>query len=143
ASGEVLLRGGTLNPKVLKEYDIAGPCFALEIELSALATSLKKPQSYVPLPKFPEAWRDIALVVPDAITSAEVILAVEEKGKPHLKHIELFDLYRGANLPAGVRSLAYRLHFQADDKTLTDKEVSDKMAQIVELLKERYSIALR
>jgi len=83
------------------------------------------------------------MVVPDAITSAQVISAVEEKGKPHLKQIELFDLYRGKNLPEGVRSLAYRLRFQADDKTLTDKEVSDKMAQIVELLKERYSIALR
>src|SRR5665213_1522989 len=140
ASGKVLLWGGALNPKVLKEYDIAGPCFALEMELSALAAASKKPQSYVPLPKFPEAWRDIALVVPDAITSAQVIFAVEEKGKPHLKQIELFDLYLGANLPAGVRSLAYRLYFQADDKTLTDKEVSDKMAQIVELLKERYSI---
>ena len=107
------------------------------------AAAPKKAQSYIPLPKFPEAWRDIAMVVPDAITSAQVISAVEEKGKPHLKQIELFDLYRGKNLPEGVRSLAYRLRFQADDKTLTDKEVSDKMAQIVELLKERYSIALR
>jgi phenylalanyl-tRNA synthetase beta chain len=143
ASGSVLLSGGAMNPKVLKEFDITGPCFALEIELSALAAAQKKAQSYIPLPKFPEAWRDIAMVVPDAITSAQVISAVEEKGKPHLKQIELFDLYRGKNLPEGVRSLAYRLHFQADDKTLTDKEVSDKMAQIVELLKERYSIALR
>ena len=143
ASGSVLLSGGALNPKVLKEFDITVPCFALEIELSALAAAPKKAQSYIPLPKFPEAWRDIAMVVPDAITSAQVISAVEEKGKPHLKQIELFDLYRGKNLPEGVRSLAYRLRFQADDKTLTDKEVSDKMAQIVELLKERYSIALR
>jgi len=143
STGTVLLWGGALNPKVLKEYEMNGPCFALEIELSALASAAKKPQSYVALPKFPEAWRDIALVVPDAVTSTQVISAVEEQGKPLLKQVELFDLYRGKNLPEGVRSLAYRLRFQADDKTLTDKEVSDKMNQIVELLKERFSIALR
>jgi phenylalanyl-tRNA synthetase beta chain len=72
-SGKVLLCGGALNPKVLKEYDIAGPCFALEIELSALAAATQKAQSYTPLPKFPEAWRDIAMVVPDTITSAQVM----------------------------------------------------------------------
>jgi len=82
-------------------------------------------------------------MVPDAITSSQIISAVEEQGKPLLKQVELFDLFRGKNLPEGVRSLAYRLRFQADDKTLTDKEVSDKMTQITELLKERYSIALR
>ncbi|HTA76488.1 MAG TPA: phenylalanine--tRNA ligase subunit beta [bacterium] len=143
STGALLLWGGALNPKVLKEYEIAGPCFALEVELTALAAASHKAASYVPLPKFPEAWRDIALMVPDAVTSSQIISAVEEQGKPLLKQVELFDLYRGKNLPEGVRSLAYRLRFQADDKTLTDKDVSDKMTQITELLKERYSIALR
>jgi phenylalanyl-tRNA synthetase beta chain len=143
STGMTLLWGGALNPKVLKEYGIDSPCFSLEIELSALASAPQKTQSYSPLPKFPEAWRDIALVVPDHITSVQVISAVEEQGKPYLKHMELFDLYRGASLPPGVRSLAYRLHFRSDDKTLTDKEVSDKMTQILDSLKARYSIALR
>ncbi len=143
AAGRVILTGGALNPKVLKEYDVNAPCFALEVELAVLAATPKKRQSYMALPKFPEAWRDIALVVPEGVTAAQIVAAVEEQGKPLLKQVELFDLYKGPNLPAGMRSLAYRLSFRADDKTLTDKEVSDKITQIVEHLKTRYAIALR
>jgi phenylalanyl-tRNA synthetase beta chain len=141
--GELLLWGGSLNRKVLKEYDISAPCFALEIEPAVLARASKKQRSFTALPKFPAAWRDIALVVPDGVTSEQVVTAVEEQGLPLLKQVRLFDLYKGPNLPAGMRSLAYRLRFLNEERTMTDKEVTDKVAQIVEHLKARYSIVQR
>ena len=143
SKGELLLWGGALSPKALKEYDISGPCQALEIDLEVLDHTAVKPLSFKPLPKFPSAWRDIAVVVPDGVTSAQVLASIEEQGKPQLKQVLLFDLYRGPNLPPGVRSLAYRLHFQNEERTLTDQEVTDKMALILEHLKTRYAIALR
>ncbi len=141
--GEVLLSGGALHPKVLKEYDIAVPCLALEIEVAALKNAARQVPSYSPLPKFPAAWRDIALVVPDGVTSEQVVAAIEECGKPELKKVELFDLYRGPHLPSGFRSLAYRMQFLHKERTLTDQEVAQKVSRIVEELKSRYSIALR
>lgn len=82
-------------------------------------------------------------MVPDGVSSAEVMEAIEAQGKPELKQVLLFDLYRGPNLAAGFRSLAYRLLFQAEERTLNDQEVTDKVAKIVDHLKTRFSIALR
>ncbi|HJT23603.1 MAG TPA: phenylalanine--tRNA ligase subunit beta, partial [bacterium] len=141
--GELLLNGGGIHPKVLKEYDIAASCLALEIEVAALKNAARKALSYSPLPKFPAAWRDIALVVPDGVTSEQVLAAIEECGKPELKKVQLFDLYRGPHLPSGFRSLAYRMQFLNEERTLTDQEVAQKVSRIVEELKSRYSIALR
>ena len=141
--GELLLTGGTIHTKVLKEYDISVPCLALEIEVAALKNSAQKSLSYSALPKFPAAWRDIALVVPDGVTSEQILAAIEECGKPELKKVNLFDLYRGPNLPSGFRSLAYRMQFLNEERTLTDQEVAQKVTRIVEELKSRYSIALR
>ncbi len=141
--GETLLWGGALHPKVLKEYDISVPCFALEVELEALGRAGRIPASFSQLPKFPSAWRDIALVVPDGVSSGEVMESIEAQGKPELRQVQLFDLYRGPNVAAGSRSLAYRLLFQNEERTLTDQEVTDKVSRIVDHLKTRFSIALR
>jgi len=132
-----------LSPKVLKEFDISGPCQALEVDLETWGRTPSRPLSFKALPKFPAAWRDIALVVPDGVTSGQVLAAIEEQGRPELKKVRLFDLYRGPHLPPGVRSLAYRLHFLNEERTLTDQEVTDKVSRVVEHLKKRYAIALR
>jgi phenylalanyl-tRNA synthetase beta chain len=143
SKSELLMAGGAIHPKVLKEYDINLPCLALEIEIVALKRAAHQGLSYSPLPKFPAAWRDIALVVPDGVTSEQVLAAIVGCGKPELKKVHLFDLYRGPNLPSGFRSLAYRMQFLNEERTLTDQEVAQKVSLIVEELKSRYSIALR
>ena len=141
--GETVMRGGALHPKVLKEYDLSTPCFALEVEVEALGRAQRHSLSYRPLPKFPGALRDIALVVPDGVTSEEVLGIIEECGKPDLKKAHLFDLYKGPHLSEGHRSLAYRLQFLNEERTLTDQEVAQKVALILEKLKSRFSIVLR
>ncbi|HET9870761.1 MAG TPA: phenylalanine--tRNA ligase subunit beta [bacterium] len=141
--GGVLLQGGALHPKALKAYDIHVPCFALELDLSTLAAAPLLPLDYEPLPKFPAAWRDIALVVPDGVTSGQVVEAIRSQGGAELREVLLFDLYRGPHVAPGHRSLAYRLLFQDPERTLTDEEVAGKVSKIVEALKTRYAIALR
>jgi phenylalanyl-tRNA synthetase beta chain len=141
--GQLLARGGALHPKVLKEYDISVPAFALEMEPQAFQQAAHVSKSYHPLPKFPAAWRDIALMVPDGVTSNQVLTAIEDMGKPDLKKVYLFDLYRGPHLSPGIRSLAYRMQFLNEERTLTDQEVAQKVSRIVDGLKLRYSIAIR
>jgi phenylalanyl-tRNA synthetase beta chain len=143
SQNRLLLKGGAIHPRVLKEYDISAPCFALEVDLDSLALIPKASNNYKPLPKFPGAWRDIALVVPDGVTSEQVMQAIESQGGDELKKVWLFDLYRGTHVAPGHRSLAYRLQFQNVERTLTDQELTEKVSKITEDLKMRYSIALR
>ncbi|HVM33036.1 MAG TPA: phenylalanine--tRNA ligase subunit beta [bacterium] len=141
--GRRLAKGGAIHPKVLKAYDLPGACFALELDLESLSQSPLRSLDYNPLPKFPAAWRDVALVVPDGVTSGQILQAIESQGGAELKKAWLFDLYRGPHVAPGHRSLAYRLLFQNPERTMTDEEVAGKVSKIVEDLKTRYSIVLR
>jgi phenylalanyl-tRNA synthetase beta chain len=141
--GQIFFWGGAIDPKVKKAYDVNGSCWALEVELDACWEAARKSIQTTSLPKFPSARRDLALVVPDEHQAAEIEASVRENGGNTLIGVECFDLYRGKNLPAGRRSLAYRLVFQAPDRTLTDAEVNDRVAKIVETLQSRYGVALR
>jgi phenylalanyl-tRNA synthetase beta chain len=141
--GQVFLWGGALHPRVLKNLNISAPCFALELDFTGLSGAAVNPPAFSALPKFPEAWRDIALVVPDGVTSDEVLTAIGSQNTPALKKTTLFDLYRGPNVPAGTRSLAFRLRFQDTERTLTDAEIAGQVARILDHLKTRYSIVIR
>ena len=95
------------------------------------------------LPPFPAVERDLALVVPDRLTAAQIEGAIRERGGALLADISLFDLYRGKGIPEGSRSLAYRLRFQSPDRTLTDDEVDREMARAVDHLREAMGVERR
>jgi phenylalanyl-tRNA synthetase beta chain len=75
--------------------------------------------------------RDLALVFPDAMEAARVEAALRKAGGALLEDLQLFDVYRGAPLAAGTKSLAYALRFRAPDRTLTDDEVVALCGQMV------------
>jgi phenylalanyl-tRNA synthetase beta chain len=93
------------------------------------------------LPVTPPVERDLALVLPDGVTAAQVSTAVREAGKPLLEDVVLFDEYRGSGL--GGRSLAWRLWFRAPDRTLRDEEVDQAIAGVLRALKERLGVVRR
>jgi phenylalanyl-tRNA synthetase beta chain len=113
-SGNLLAWGGMLSPLVLRNFGLEGPVAALEIDLTAFGRFSARWNPYRPLPRFPEAWRDIALVVPDGVTSAQVGEGVEASKPPFLVSMALFDQYRGPGVPEGSRSLAFRLRFHCN-----------------------------
>ena len=144
ASGEILLKGGSVDPKVLKAYELDGiPCFAIEADLIRLASTPHRETAFSPLPKFPSSWRDLALVVPETVSHEQVTDVLRSEGGVELRDLTLFDLYRGPHVPEGHRSLAYRLNFRNNERTMTDEEVSGKIALILATLKKRFSIAPR
>ena len=87
------------------------------------------------MPRFPAALRDIAVVVEEAIPAERVAAEIRAAGGDLLRGVRLFDLYRGDSIPAGTKSLAYALTYQADDRTLTDKEVDKAHKKIEDRLK--------
>ena len=117
--------------------------FALEVELGPLieAARLERPAGRVP--RFPAAFRDIAVVVPSSVRYDEVKRAIGESGGPLLERTTLFDLYTGKQVEAGCRSLAFSLAFRSPERTLTDCEVDAAVAAVLRVLSDRFGAKVR
>ena len=87
------------------------------------------------MPRFPPALRDIALILPEDTTAERVLVEIRAAGGDLLRGVRLFDLYRGDSIPAATKSFAFALTYQADDRTLTDKEVDKAHKKIEDRLK--------
>ena len=93
---------------------------------------------YEDVTSFPEVREDLAVVVPDRVTAAEVLDVVRRSGAPLLAAVEVFDVYRDPDrLGAGNYSLALRLSYRAPDRTLTDEEVAERRGRIVAALADQ------
>lgn len=135
-NNKVIGRIGELHPKVAEVYGLAGrTVLVADIDLDLLRDARPTRYSYRPVPRFPAALRDIALVVEECITAERVASEIRAAGGDLLGDVRLFDLYRGENIGAGKKSLAYALSYQADDRTLTDKEVDKAHKKIEDRLK--------
>ncbi len=124
---------GELHPLVADEWDLGEVVAGFELDLDAVA--LPEPPTYTDLISFPEVREDLAVVVADTVTAAQVLAAVRRAGRPLLAASEVFDVYRDLErLGAGQVSLALRLTYRAADRTLTDAEVASQRAGIVRAL---------
>jgi phenylalanyl-tRNA synthetase beta chain len=138
----VLAEYGEVALHVRAIFDIPGPVFAAVISLDAVAALPLVPPRFRPLPRFPSVQRDLAFVMPagDVPGAVDVEETIRAQAGPLLRHISLFDLFR---LPDGRRSLAWRLTFQADDRTLTDGEVNAINERVAERVCQRFTITRR
>jgi phenylalanyl-tRNA synthetase beta chain len=116
----------------------SAPLLGFEVEVEVWR---RNPVTYNMLPVTPPVERDLALVLPEGVTAAQVGEVVRQAGRPLLEDVALFDEYRGGGL-AG-RSLAWRLWFRATDRTLRDEEVDQAIAGVLRALKERLGVVRR
>ena len=140
--GDVLGWGGQLPSGAVDAPAWAAPVWAIELELPGVPGARPR-VTHQPLPSFPAVERDPALLVPDGVPSARVVGAIRTWGGEHLEDVEVFDLYRGAGVPEGTRSLAYRLRFQSAARTLTDDEVDRALAVVAERLERDLGARVR
>jgi phenylalanyl-tRNA synthetase beta chain len=113
---------GELHPKVVEAYGLPARACAMELDLDLLGLV----GTPVPAPRvspYPPAKEDVALVVDARVPVAEVEAALRDGAGELLESVRLFDIYTGAQIPEGTRSLAFALRFRASDRTLTDSEV--------------------
>ena len=134
---------GEVSARVREAYDLDAPVFAAGIALGVLAARPAAVPRYAPLPRFPAVQRDLALVVADDVTVAQVEAAIRGMDIPWLARVQLFDVYSGSQVGAGRRSLAFGLTFQAPDRTLTDAEVNEQHARVVRELGRRFGAEVR
>ncbi|AWB81976.1 phenylalanine--tRNA ligase subunit beta [Corynebacterium yudongzhengii] len=138
---EVVGYAGELHPQVLENLGLPERTCAMELNLDAVPASTSLPAPV--LSSFPALHQDIALVV-DEDTPAETVRRIVEKGAGDLvESVELFDIFRGEQLGEGKKSLALKLLFRADDRTLTDEEANEHRLAAAELAEKELGATMR
>ena len=139
--GTIVAEFGEIAPDVRERFDLAAPVFAAVVALDALSGASVPAVRYQTLPRYPAVQRDLAFTIDDAsLDAATVEHTLRAEAGPLLRALGIFDVFR---LPDGRRSVAWRLTFQADDRTLTDDEVNALRERIVRTLTGRFPITLR
>lgn len=135
---------GEAGKDVRRAWDLPGelPVFLAELDLSAQERSAG-PRVYRPLPRHPGASRDLAFVAPAGVRHADLAGTIVATGGDLLEECRLFDVYEGAPLAKGERSLAFTLVFRAPDRSLTNDEVDAQVARIVETVRTRHGARIR
>jgi len=148
-SGELIVAGvvagwfGELALGPQEGYDLADPVYLAELSLDRLGALPPRRVRYRALPRFPAVQRDVAFVMPQELTVEDVEREIRRQGGALLRSVALFDVYEGKGIDPGMRSVAWTLLFQADDRTLTDPEVNALHRAIVEAVKSRFRIDVR
>jgi phenylalanyl-tRNA synthetase beta chain len=132
---------GQVHPRVAAAFDIEQDVYLFEVNLDALVPQMGKPRLYQPLSRFPAVEEDIAIVVDEGVTAAQVQAIIESF--PLVQRAALFDVYTEAPVPAGKKSLAYSVAYQSLDHTLSEAEVNRERRRILDRLKGQVGAVLR
>ncbi|MCM8794399.1 MAG: phenylalanine--tRNA ligase subunit beta [Candidatus Omnitrophica bacterium] len=136
---------GLIDPAVAGAFEIpAGfPVAYAELDMELFAKVAQDPLMVRPLAKVAPVARDMAVLLPERSVYENLVSVIEEAGRPLLKSVQLFDLYKGKQVPAGKISLAFRLHYADADRTLTDEEIAAAHAAITRAVQEKCGAVLR
>jgi phenylalanyl-tRNA synthetase beta chain len=133
---------GELQGEIGDKLDLEGQIYAFNLDFAALCQAAVIPL-FAPLPRYPAVYRDIALVLPEAVPAARVAEALYAHGRPWLVAARLFDVYVGDPVPSGKRSLAFRLSYRDPERTLTDDLINAHHQTLVTALAQELGAELR
>ena len=143
ASGSALGVVGEIDPDVLGDLGIAARVGLLELDLRRLLAEPRRSEQALPVSRYPSSEIDLAFAVPEAVAAADVETGLRKAAGELLERLTLFDVYHGAGLPDGFRSLAFRLRFTAHDRTLTDGEVAGIRQACIDAVTAAHGASLR
>ena len=127
---------GQIHPAVAEAFGLSGEVYCAEISYPLLYASRAAEHVYKPLPKYPAATRDLALLCSEDVYSGEIEKVIRKAGGKNLESVSLFDVYTGRQVKEGYKSLAYALSFRRDDSTMSDEETDRLIENILAALEE-------
>jgi len=133
---------GEVHPQVRKNYEIDERAYVCVMDMPSIYPLATFERKFVGIPKYPAMTRDISMVVPKNVTNAEIEAVISQRGGKILESCVLFDIYEGAPILPGFKSMAYNLTFRHADKTLGEEEVGAAMKKILNGLQDK-GITLR
>ena len=134
---------GELHPDVIENYNLGERVYVAEIDIDTVFENLNLTKSYNPLPKYPSTSRDIALIVKDEVFVKQIEDIIKANGEDLVESYKLFDVYKGAQIEDGHKSIAYSITYRSKDKTLTDEDVAKVHDKILSELSEKLNANLR
>ncbi len=139
---------GEIHPQIKEQYDWPAtykdvPILAADLDVDVLLDLVPTLYETRPVPEFPPVLEDLAVVVEESLPAGRVAELIRQAGGKVVADVRLFDVYRGERIGAGKKSLAYRITYQAADKTLSDQDVAGIRARIVRRLEQELGAALR
>ena len=133
---------GQIHPTVASEYGIDVPVYCGEIDFDMLYDFKASDKTFKPLPKYPAVTRDLALICDENAYSANIEVKIIKLAGKCLENIKVFDVYKGAQVEQGKKSIAYALTLRSEEKTLQDTEIDEIMSKVIKGL-EKDGITLR
>ena len=143
-SGQVHIGSfGEIHPTVQENYGIEKPLYYFEINFEKLLSLCTEVTSVSPPPRFPDTFRDIAMLVQDEIETGVVLDCIRGNKIKEMENVELFDLYKGSGIPEGHKSIAVRVRYRSPERTLTDEEVNRYQEQVVQSVLKKINVTIR
>jgi phenylalanyl-tRNA synthetase beta chain len=148
-SADVIVNGqkigyfGQINPVVAEKLGIDKPVYAGEIYYDKLITLFNSKIVFKPISKFPSVERDIAILVDEDVTCSSIIDCIKEVCDQRLETVKLFDIYQGAQVEKGKKSMAFNLLFLSNERTLSVEEVDELTSKILKNLSDKLGAELR
>ncbi|NYC93701.1 phenylalanyl-tRNA synthetase beta subunit [Clostridium acetobutylicum] len=134
---------GEVHPDVCENYEVEERCYVAEIDLDLLLENVSLSRKYKALPKFPTVTRDISVLVDEDILVQEIENVIKRQGGTILESLNLFDVYKGKQVPQGKKSVSYALTYRDENKTLTDKDVEKIQNKVIKTLEHVLGAELR
>jgi phenylalanyl-tRNA synthetase beta chain len=142
-NGHVVGSLGELHPDVAAHYDLPAGVYLADLDMEAFLEYAQLTPRFTPVPRYPAVRRDVALLLARPVPSSEVVAVIRSAGGALLEEVRLFDVYEGAPVPAGERSLAFALTFRSPDRTLAADEVEARLTAIRDALRARLRAKIR
>lgn len=140
---DVIATVGEVHPGVLAAFGITKKMYIFEMDVATLMKYTATNFKYQLLPKYPAISRDLAMLVAEDVNASAIEKVIVQNAGKFLKDIRLFDVYQGAQIEKGQKSLAFSLQFQSAAKTLTDEEVEGPFNEILKKVEETFQAKLR
>lgn len=133
---------GQMHPLLAEKWDLH-ETYIFDIDMDRCLENYEPNAGYEPIPKYPSIERDIAFIMDESIEAGIIQAGIEKVGAPLVKHVHIFDVYQGENLPDDKKSVAYRLVYRDNEKTLTDEEIDASYQQIIKTINASYGTYVR
>jgi len=134
---------GEVDPGVLESFDLKGPVYLFDIDFDLLMEKTVSVKKFQPLPRFPAINRDLAIVVSDSVAAQDLLDYLDEHRPQYAESITLFDQYRGTQLAKGRKSLAFRITYRSEERSLTDLEVNEIHTDLSQKVVDAFEAQLR
>ena len=134
---------GRVKPQILGRFDVKQPVFAAELKLAPLLAAVGGSKTYRPVPIYPSAPRDLAIVLKENIRAADVVACIRKAAGKMAQSVEIFDLFKGKQIAQGLKSMAVHIVYRSQDASLSGDEVDGYQARVIQSLEKQFNAEIR